>query len=124
MINILAIASGGAIGAVLRYLLSNGTHLLVGRGFPYGTLLVNVIGCLAMGMLYVLFLERLTIGPEWRAAMQVGLLGALTTYSTFSMETLLLFESGEAQKAVINILLSVFLCLGATWVGMILGRQI
>lgn len=124
MINIIAIASGGAIGAVLRYLLSNGTHMLVGRGFPYGSLLVNVVGCLGMGVLYILFLERLTIAPEWRAAIQIGLLGAFTTFSTFSMETLLLFENGEAQKALINIFLNVTLCLGATWVGMIIGRQI
>lgn len=124
MIKILAIASGGALGAVLRYLLSNGTHLLVGRGFPYGTLLVNVVGCFSMGVLYILFLERLSIGPEWRAALQIGLLGALTTFSTFSMETLLLFENGEAQKALINIILSVFLALAATWAGMMIGRQI
>lgn len=124
MIKILAIASGGAIGAVLRYMISNGTHMLVGRGFPYGTLMVNVVGSLGMGILYVLFLERLTIGPKWRAALQIGFLGALTTFSTFSMETMLLFENGEAQKALVNILLSVVLCLGATWAGMIIGRQI
>lgn len=98
--------------------------MIVGRGFPYGTLMVNVVGCLGMGILYVLFLERLTIGPEWRAALQIGLLGALTTFSTFSMETLLLIENGETQKALVNILLSVVLCLGATWIGMAMGRQI
>lgn len=124
MIKLIAIASGGAIGAVLRYLIANGTHMIVGRGFPYGTLMVNVVGCLGMGILYVLFLERLTIGPEWRAALQIGLLGALTTFSTFSMETLLLIENGETQKALVNILLSVVLCLGATWIGMAMGRQI
>jgi len=112
------------VGAVLRYLLSIGAHSILGRGFPYGTMLVNVIGCLGMGILYVMFLERLTLGPEWRAALQIGLLGALTTFSTFSMETLLLFESGEAQKALMNIVLSVVLCLGATWTGMLLGRQV
>jgi CrcB protein len=96
----------------------------MGRGFPYGTLMVNIIGCLGMGILYVVFLERLTLGPEWRAAIQIGLLGALTTFSTFSMETLLLIQSGEAQKAVLNIFLSVVLCLAATWAGMLMGRQI
>lgn len=124
MIKIFAIASGGAIGALLRYMISNGTHMLLGRGFPYGTLAVNVIGCLGMGLLYVVFLERLSMSPEWRAAMQIGLLGALTTFSTFSMETLLLLENGETQKAVLNILLSVLLCLAATWAGMLMGRQI
>jgi len=98
--------------------------MIIGRGFPYGTLMVNVVGCLGMGILYVLFLEKLTMGPEWRAAIQIGLLGALTTFSTFSMETLLLIENGETHKALINIILSVLLCLGATWAGMIIGRQI
>jgi len=124
LIKILAIASGGAIGAMLRYAVASGTHALFGRGFPYGTLVVNVVGCLGMGFLYILLLERLSLGPEWRAALQVGLLGAFTTFSTFSMETLLLLESGETQKAVINIILSVFLCLAATWAGMVLGRQL
>jgi CrcB protein len=124
LIKVLAIAGGGALGAILRFAISNATHTLLGRGFPYGTLMVNVIGCLGMGILYVLFLERLTIGPEWRAAVQVGLLGALTTFSTFSVETLLLLEGGETQKAMMNVFLSVLLCLAATWTGMIVGRQI
>ena len=124
MIKILAIAIGGSIGAVLRFSIANATHLVFGRAFPYGTLMVNIIGCLGMGVLYVLFLERLTLGPEWRAALQVGLLGALTTFSTFSLETLMLVENGEAQKAILNVFLSVTLSLAATWFGMILGRQI
>ena len=124
LIKLLAIATGGAVGAVLRFAIANGAHMLLGRGFPYGTLIVNVLGSLGIGIVYVLFLERLSLGPEWRAAIQVGLLGALTTFSTFSMETLLLLESGETQKAVINVILNVFLCLAATWAGMILGRQI
>ena len=124
MIKVLAIAAGGALGAILRFTISNATHMFLGRGFPYGTLMVNIIGCLGMGILYVVFLERLTLGPEWRAAIQIGLLGALTTFSTFSMETLLLIQGGEAQKAVLNIFLSVVLCLAATWAGMLMGRQI
>lgn len=124
MFRVIAIALGGSIGAVLRYAIANGIHMFLGRGFPYGTLVVNVVGSLGMGVLYVLLLERLSLGPEWRAALQIGLLGALTTFSTFSMETLLLFENGEAQKAILNITLNVVLCLGATWLGMVLGRQI
>lgn len=124
MIKLIAIAGGGAIGAVLRFAIASGTHSLLGRGFPYGTLVVNIIGSLGIGIVYVLFLERLTLGPEWRAAVQVGLFGALTTFSTFSMETLLLLEGGETQKAVLNVVLSVSLCLAASWAGMVLGRQI
>jgi len=121
---LLAIALGGSIGAMLRYSIANGTHLLLGRTFPFGTLMVNVIGCLGMGILYVLFMDRLTLSAEWRAALQVGLLGALTTFSTFSLETLMLVENGEAQKAILNVFLSVVLSLAATWLGMIVGRQI
>ena len=124
MLKLVAISLGGATGALLRFGISNGTHMLLGRGFPYGTLIVNVIGCLAMGVLYVLFLDRLDLSPEWRAAIQIGLLGALTTFSTFSIETMLLIQSDEIQKAFVNIILSVVLCLGATWLGMIFGRQI
>jgi len=123
VLKLLAIAGAGAIGAVLRYGISLSTHSLMGRGFPYGTLAVNVIGSFGMGILYVLLLERLSLSPEWRAALQVGLLGALTTFSTFSMETMLLIENGETVKAVLNILLSVFICLFATWLGMLIGRQ-
>jgi CrcB protein len=123
VLKLLAIAGGGAIGAVLRYGISLGTHSLMGRGFPYGTLAVNVIGSFGMGILYVLLLERLSLSPEWRAALQVGLLGALTTFSTFTMETMLLIENGETVKAALNILLSVFICLFATWLGMLIGRQ-
>jgi CrcB protein len=122
--HILAIALGGSIGAVLRYLTSTGLHLLVGRGFPYGTLLVNVLGSLMMGFLYVLLVERLALGVEWRAVLLIGLLGAFTTFSTFSMETFALFEDGENIKALLNILLSVSLCLVAVWLGVATGRRL
>ncbi len=122
--NLVAIAGGGAIGAMMRYGVANGVNSMFGRGFPYGTLAVNVLGSLVMGLLYVLMLERLAVGPEWRAALQVGLLGAFTTFSSFSIETLLLIESGETFRAVLNIVLSVSFCLVAVWLGAIIGRQI
>lgn len=124
MKHILAIALGGSIGAVLRYLASTGLHLLVGRGFPYGTLLVNVLGSLIMGLLYVLLVERLAVGVEWRAVLLIGMLGAFTTFSTFSMETFALFEDGENIKALLNIILSVSLCLVAVWLGVATGRRL
>lgn len=123
MTQILAIALGGACGALFRFWLSNATHSLLGRAFPYGTLVVNVIGSLLMGLLFVLFLERLSLGSAWRAAVLVGLLGAFTTFSTFSMETVTLLEQGRAITAVANIVLSVIFCLAATWLGVVLGRQ-
>ena len=118
------IAMGGAIGAVLRYGASMGVYSFMGRDFPYGTLFVNVTGSLLMGLLGVLMLERFNIGPEWRAAVLVGVLGSFTTFSTFSIETLNLLEQGDVVRAVTNIVLSVLVCLLAVWFGVLIGRQI
>ncbi|MEK7321775.1 MAG: fluoride efflux transporter CrcB [Pseudomonadota bacterium] len=124
MKQILAIAVGGSLGALLRYGVANGVHAVLGRGFPYGTLVVNVSGCLAMGVLYVLLVERLALSPEWRAALLIGVLGAFTTFSSFSMETFALFEEGERMKALMNVVLSVSLCLAAVWLGVLAGRRL
>jgi len=121
---ILFIAAGGATGALLRYWMSNGIHAYMGRGFPYGTLSVNLLGSLLMGLAYVFLVERMDVSPEWRAGLIIGLLGAFTTFSTFSIETLNLIEAGEQLKAGLNILFSVTLCITGCWFGMIIGRQI
>ena len=118
------IAVGGAVGAVLRYGASVSVYSLLGRGFPYGTLFVNVSGSLLMGLLSVIMLERFDLGPEWRAAVLVGVLGSFTTFSTFSIETLNLLEQGELWRAMANIVLSVLVCLTAVWLGVLIGRQI
>jgi len=123
MNQILLIAGGGALGAVLRFLFSGWVYGVLGRDFPYGTLVVNVIGSLLMGLFFALLVERLVSGPEWRALLMVGLLGAFTTFSTFSIETFNLLEDGELFKAFSNVLLSVVLCLLSAWAGVILGRQ-
>jgi CrcB protein len=123
MQKILAIGIGGAVGSVLRYWLSTVVTAAAGRGFPYGTLAVNVIGSLAMGILYVVFVERLSDTAVWRAALLTGVLGGFTTFSAFSIETFNLLEQGEPMKALTNALLSVTLCVGATWVGVVLARQ-
>lgn len=124
MSQVLAIAAGGAIGALLRYWVSTGIHAFAGRGFPYGTLTVNVFGSLAMGLLFVLLVERLAADSLWRAALLIGLLGAFTTFSTFSIETLNLVEEGAYGRALMNVLASMILCIGAAWLGVKLGRQI
>lgn len=124
MSQVLVIAAGGAAGAVLRFWVSTGVYGVLGRGFPYGTLAVNVLGSLLMGVLYVLLLERSDLPVEWRAAILIGLLGAFTTFSTFSIETLNLLEERELIKAVLNMVLSVVLCLFATWFGVMVGRQL
>ena len=121
---LLAIAGGGAIGALLRFWGANWVYGLLGRDFPYGTLVVNIAGSLAMGFCYVLFMERLSAGPELRAFVMVGLLGAFTTFSTFSIETFNLIEAGELMKAVSNMVLSTVLCVAAAWLGVLAGRQL
>ena len=121
---LILIAMGGAFGAVLRYGASLSVYSLLGRGFPYGTLFVNVSGSLLMGILSVIMLERFNIDPEWRAAVLVGVLGSFTTFSTFSIETLNLLEQGDVIRATANIVLSVLVCLVAVWFGVLIGRQI
>ena len=115
---------GGSIGAVLRYGASLGVVSIMGRGFPYGTLFVNVVGSLLIGLLSVIMLDRFNVGPEWRAAVFVGVLGSFTTFSTFSLETLNLLEQGELVAAITNVMLSIVVCLIAVWLGVVLGRQI
>jgi CrcB protein len=121
---VLAIAAGGAAGSVLRFWMSTWVHSFAGRSFPYGTLAVNVIGCLLMGFLFVLLVERMSDNAVWRAALLIGVLGGFTTFSSFSIETFNLLEQGDSLKAGVNALSSLVLCLGATWAGVILGRQL
>ncbi|MES9926112.1 MAG: fluoride efflux transporter CrcB [Candidatus Thiodiazotropha endolucinida] len=124
MNQLIAIASGGAVGALFRFWVSSGIYSLLGRGFPYGTLVVNVLGSLVMGFLYVLLLERTIVSPEMRGALLIGFLGAFTTFSTFSIETLNLLEQAELLKAGLNILVSVIACVLACWFGLVVGRQL
>lgn len=118
------IAVGGALGAMLRHGTSLGVHAALGRGFPYGTLTVNVVGSLLMGLLYVLLLERATGAGEYRALLLIGFLGAFTTFSSYSIETLELIERGRVPAALGNTLANVLLCLGACWLGLVCGRRL
>lgn len=102
--------------------MATGIYRLLGRELPWGTLAVNTLGSFLMGLLFVLFMERSTAGPELRAAVLVGFLGAFTTLSTFSIETLVLIEKGYLGGAFLNLGLSVLVCLAACWVGLMLGR--
>ena len=121
---VLAIAAGGALGAVMRFWVSSGVYALLGRAFPWGTLAVNVLGSLAMGFLFVFMLERLAAGAEWRAFALVGFLGAFTTFSTFSIETLTLMQDALYLKAALNAVVSVVACIAAAMLGVILARQV
>ncbi|NNM01023.1 MAG: fluoride efflux transporter CrcB [Gammaproteobacteria bacterium] len=124
MQSLVLIALGGAIGALLRFLVSSGMHSVLGRGFPYGTLAVNVLGSLAMGFAFAILVEREQFPVEYRALLMVGVLGAFTTFSTFSFETLELLENGAFARALANVLVNVTLCLAVCWAGLLLGRQV
>ena len=124
MTQVMAIAAGGAIGALLRYWASVAVHSRLGSGFPYGTLAVNVLGSLLMGFLYIWLIERLAAGPAVRAFLLSGVLGAFTTFSTFSMETLNLVEGGQLGKALLNIIVSVTVCITAAALGIYAARQL
>ncbi len=124
MTQMLAIAAGGAIGALLRYWTSTAVHSRLGMAFPYGTLVVNVIGSLLMGFLYVWLIDRMAAGPALRAFLLIGVLGAFTTFSTFSMETLNLMEAGHPGKALANVLVSVIVCVTAAGLGVLAARQL
>ena len=108
----------------MRFWVSTGVYAALGRSFPFGTLAVNVIGSMVMGFLYVLMIDRLATGAEWRAFALVGLLGAFTTFSTFSIETLTLMQDALYLRALLNVLISVVACVGAAMLGVILARQI
>lgn len=118
-----AIAAGGALGAVARFAVSHQVYLWFGRDFAWGTLAVNVAGSFAMGLLAVLLIDKWSLSNEWRSFILVGFLGAFTTFSTFSYETMQYIQVGEMTKAVANMALSLILTLSAVWLGMIGGRQ-
>ncbi len=125
MNHLIAVALGGAFGAALRFLISSGVYQWLGRGFPYGTLAVNVIGSLLIGLMTVgLPLQRIALSMEYRSAILVGLFGSLTTFSTFSLDNFYLIEQGHFIKAVINITSNVFICIIAVWIGMVVGKAL
>lgn len=121
-----AIAIGGAAGAVARHTSINLVQgwNTAGNGLPLGTWLVNVSGALLIGILYVLLVERLPVNTELRALLMVGFLGAFTTFSTYSLDTMLLIERGLVLQALIYTVGSVVFCLLATWLGMALTRTL
>lgn len=120
----LAVAFGGALGAMSRYWVYNAFLKWTDDKFPYATLTVNILGSFVIGLAFVLITERVQIGAEWRGVITVGFLGAFTTFSTFSLDTLGLLEQGQVGSALIYILSSVVVCLFAAWLGLTLAREL
>ena len=106
--NLLAVGIGGAIGAVCRYLFGQMIPKM-GSGFPLGTFAVNVIGCFAIGLIVAMVGKHSDIDPRLVLFLQTGICGGFTTFSTFSLETLTLFEEGRLSVAILYIILSVVL---------------
>lgn len=119
-----AIMLGGALGALMRYVVSGLIMDKLGSDFPYGTLTVNVLGSFLMGFLAMFLVERMGLDPLLRLGIFVGFLGAFTTFSTFSMETMNLFEQGAQLKALVNMFVSVLFSVTAVWLGVMLGKSI
>ncbi len=123
MLLILLVGTGGFVGAVMRYLIGGwADELLRGPWFPYGTIVVNLVGCLLIGLIAGLTETRQMFGPEARAFILIGLLGGFTTFSAFGYETMTLAREGEPVAAMANIAVQVGVGLTAVWAGYGLSR--
>ena len=118
----IAIAFGGAFGAVSRFWLHSAVQRFNGSSFPLGTFAVNILGSFLIGVFLVVLAEKAQLSEPWRPLIAVGFLGALTTFSTFSLDALLLFEQGNYNTALFYIVSSVALCLFASFAGMQVTR--
>jgi len=120
----LSVAVGGALGAVLRYAATGWLHTWTGLVFPIGTLTVNVVGSLIIGVVLELTTDRLLLPLETRLLLTTGFCGGLTTFSTFSYETLALLQEQQWLPAAGNLLLNVVLCIAAASLGVLLARTL
>jgi len=121
-LSIAAIAVGGGCGSVARFLVAREMGRLLGSFLPYGTLVVNVLGSLALGWLATVFLDRPEINVALRLGIAVGFLGAFTTFSTFSFESVQLLLNGAVWRAALNVAVNTVVCLGMCYLGMQLAR--
>ncbi len=124
MERVLLIAFGGAIGTLLRYLTSLMATRWLGSEFPYGTLIVNLVGAFFIGLVQQLGTEALIIPDDARLFLTTGIMGGLTTYSTFSYETVRLMQIGAWNQAWINITVTTVVCLSLCFLGMAVGRML
>lgn len=124
LVKILLIGAGGALGSVLRYGIGVASNSVSERtGLPLGTLAVNLLGCLLIGLAQGLLLERWVMRPEWRAAIIVGVLGGLTTFSSFGWEVAEMVREGERGGALVHAVLNNVLGVAMVFAGLALARQ-
>lgn len=124
MLKIIVIGTGGFIGAVLRYSISGWAYRVFGTGMPYGTLIVNILGSFILGFFLFYTEGKTTISPLWRSFIAIGMMGALTTFSTFSYETFVMLQESLYLQVLSNIALNVILTLTAVWAGMVLAKVV
>ena len=121
---IIAVASGGAIGATLRLLINGFTNKHIVHVLPFGTLVVNLVGSLLIGMLFAYFHLNTSLPPQLKTFLVTGILGALTTYSTFAIESFFLLQSGHYIHAFANMALNLFGTILLAGLGYLLIMQI
>ena len=122
---IIAIAAGGAIGALMRFFVQHYSTSILGLTFPWGTLFVNVVGCGLIGLISGYWTASgFEISLEIRGALVIGCLGAFTTFSAFSLDTMVLFQNGEVIRASLNVVSTVILCLVAVAIGSMMGSRL
>lgn len=119
----LYVAVGGGLGASCRFAVYQILYQWLGKGFPFGTLAVNAIGSFCLGLVYAMIENGQLDDLPWRILISIGFLGAFTTFSTFSLDSILLLQQGDYTKGVLNILLNLGCCLAAAWLGLHLVRS-
>lgn len=122
MLKYLLIGTGGFLGSVLRYWTSVNAYKVFGEKFPYGTFVVNALGCLLIGFIAEISENRFLVSPEIRIFLMIGFLGGYTTFSTFGYETFVLLQDKDYLTAFANIFLSVIVCLASVWIGTIIAK--
>jgi CrcB protein len=118
------IGLGGALGAIARYQVAAVIQSRIPAGFPWGTFVVNVSGCFAMGIATVLLTDRLVVHPGWRFLIPIGFIGAYTTFSTFELETFRAVTEGAVLAGALNVAGSVVAGYAALWLGVVLARAV